>query len=174
MVEKKPILEILAALLIGAVVLLMSDRIGELGGFGYLGAFLISLLGSATILIPVPSWAVVVGLSKTLDPVVLGLFAGIGSALGELTSYIFGNGIGAIVLEKRKKEFEKYREWIRKNDFWAIFVLSFLPNPLFDIAGLAAGAAKVHWARFVSFCAIGRVLRFILFGYAGYLFFNGL
>jgi membrane protein DedA with SNARE-associated domain len=76
------------------------------------------------------------------------------------------------VLEKRREDFEKYRESIRKNDFWAIFVLSFLPNPLFDVAGLAAGASKVHWARFLAFCALGRVLRFMLFGYAGNFILN--
>jgi membrane protein YqaA with SNARE-associated domain len=172
MAGKKPVLEILAALGIGAAVLLLSDQITALGNFGYAGAFLVSLMGSATILIPVPSWAVVVGLSKTLDPVALGLAAGIGSAIGELTSYIFGNGVASI-LEERRREFERQEEWIRKNDFWAIFVLAFLPNPVFDVAGLAAGAAKVHWTRFVLFCAMGRVLRFILFGYAGYVFFNG-
>ena len=172
MVEKKPVLEILVALAIGITVVLLSDQIAALGDLGYIGAFLVSLMGSATILVPVPSWAVVVGLAKTLDPVVLGLAAGIGSSIGELTAYIFGNGVASL-LEERKKDFERHKEWIRKNDFWAIFVLSFLPNPFFDVAGLAAGAAKVHWLRFVAFCAVGRVLRFILFGYAGYLVFNG-
>jgi membrane protein YqaA with SNARE-associated domain len=171
---KKPILEIAAALIIGVAVFLLSDRIGEFAEFGYLGAFAISLLGSATILVPVPGWAVVAALSKTLDPLLLGVFAGVGSAIGELTAYIFGNGVAQLLLERKKKDFEKYREMIRKNDFWAIFVLSFLPNPLFDVAGLAAGASRVHWARFLAFCALGRVLRFILFGYAGSVILNGI
>jgi membrane protein YqaA with SNARE-associated domain len=168
----KPVIEIAAALIIGAAVLLLSGRIAEFGELGYLGAFLISLMGSATILVPVPGWAVVAALSKSLDPLLLGIVAGSGSAIGELTAYVFGNGIAQIVLEKRREDFEKYRESIRKNDFWAIFVLSFLPNPLFDVAGLAAGASKVHWARFLAFCALGRVLRFMLFGYAGNFILN--
>jgi membrane protein YqaA with SNARE-associated domain len=170
----KPVIEIAAALVIGAAVLLLSGRIAEFGELGYVGAFLISLMGSATILIPVPGWAVVAALSKSLDPLLLGIVAGAGSAIGELTAYFFGNGVAQLVLSKRKEEFEKYRGWIRENDFWAIFVLSFLPNPLFDVAGLAAGASKVHWARFLAFCALGRVLRFILFGYAGSLILNGI
>jgi len=173
MVGKKPILEIAVALIIGATVLLLSDQIAALGDWGYVGAFFISMAGSATILVPVPSWAVVVGLAKTLDPLTLGIVAGLGSAIGELTAYLFGNGIGRI-LEEKSKDFEKHKEWMRKNDVLAIFVLSFLPNPVFDIAGLAAGAAKVHWLRFVGVCAVGRVLRFVLFGYAGYALFNGI
>lgn len=172
MVKKVPILEIGIALLIGATVLLLSDQIAALGDWGYVGAFLVSMMGSATILVPVPGWAVVVGLAKTLDPLILGIVAGLGSAIGELTAYLFGNGIGRI-LEEKSKDFEKHKEWMRENDVWAIFVLSFLPNPVFDVAGLAAGAAKVHWVRFVGVCAVGRVLRFILFGYAGYVLFNG-
>jgi membrane protein YqaA with SNARE-associated domain len=171
---KKPVLEIAAALVIGVIVLALSGRIAEFGALGYLGAFIISLLGSATILVPVPGWAVVAALSTTLDPLLLGIFAGTGSALGELTAYLFGSGVAGILLEKRRKEFEKYRGWIRENDFWAIFALSFLPNPLFDVAGLAAGASRVHWARFLAFCALGRVLRFVLFGYAGHALLNAL
>jgi membrane protein YqaA with SNARE-associated domain len=171
---KKPVLEIAAALVIGVVVLAFSGKVAEFGELGYLGAFVISFMGSATILVPVPGWAVVAALSGVLDPLALGIVAGVGSAIGELTAYLFGNGIAQLVLAQRKKEFEKYRGWIRENDFWAIFILSFLPNPLFDVAGLAAGASKVHWARFLAFCALGRVLRFILFGYAGSLILNGI
>lgn len=173
MAGKKPVLEIAAAILIGGAVLLLGDKISQLGSLGYLGAFFISLMGSATILVPVPGWAVVVGLSKSLDPFLLGLVAGLGSAIGELTAYVFGNGMGTLLLEKRKEEFEKHIEWMRKNDFAAIFVLSFLPNPIFDVAGLAAGASKVHWLRFVAFCALGRVLRFLIFVYTGHILFNG-
>ena len=171
MAGEKPIIEILAALGIAIVVLLLSDQIAALGNWGYLGAFFISLMGSATILVPVPSWAVVIGLSKSLDPVILGIVAGIGSAIGELTAYLFGSGMGTLI--ERKTEFKRQKEWMQKNDFAAIFVLSFIPNPLFDIAGLAAGAAKVPWFRFLLFCALGRILRFVIFGFAGYYFFNG-
>jgi len=171
MAGEKPIIEILAALGIAIVVLLLSDQIAALGNWGYLGAFFISLMGSATILVPVPSWAVVIGLSKSLDPVILGIVAGIGSAIGELTAYLFGSGMGTLI--ERKTEFKRQKEWMQKNDFAAIFVLSFIPNPLFDMAGLAAGAAKVPWFRFLLFCALGRILRFVIFGFAGYYFFNG-
>ncbi len=171
MVKKLPILEITVAVIIGAVVLLLSDQIEALGNWGYVGAFIISLMGSATILIPVPSWAVIVGLAKTLNPLTLGIVSGVGSAIGELTAYLFGNGMGRLI--EKRKDFQNQKEWIQSNDFWAIFVLSFLPNPLFDVAGLAAGAAKVPWTRFLLFCGTGRILRFIVFGYAGYALFNG-
>ena len=166
-----PLLNIAIAIGIAVIVLLLSNQMEALGNWGYLGAFFISMLGSATILIPVPGWAVVLGLSKSLNPVLLGIVAGIGSAIGELTAYLFGHGMGRLI--EKKKEFAKQKNWMQKNDFAAIFVLSFIPNPLFDMAGLAAGAAKVPWFRFLLFCALGRVLRFILFGFAGYYFFNG-
>jgi len=173
--EKKkglPILEILFAVVVVILVLLFNNDIAALGSWGYLGVFLISALSSATILIPVPSWGAVIALSGVLNPVLLGLCAGIGSAIGELTSYIFGSGVAELAMGN-KKQYEKYKEWIKKNDFVAIFVLAFIPNPLFDLAGLAAGAAGVSPLRFVIFCAAGRVLRFILFGFAGYYLLNG-
>ena len=174
MEEKKglPVLQILFAVAVGIAVILFNNDIAALGSWGYLGVFLISALSSATILVPVPSWGAVIGLSGVLNPVLLGICAGAGSAIGELTSYLFGSGVAELVV-KNKKQYEKYKEWIKKNDFVAIFVLSFIPNPLFDIAGLAAGAAGVSPLRFVIFCAAGRILRFILFGYAGYFLLNG-
>ncbi|MEM4272053.1 MAG: VTT domain-containing protein [Candidatus Bilamarchaeaceae archaeon] len=174
MEEKKglPILQILFAAAVAALVILFNDEIAGLGSWGYFGVFLVSALSSATILVPVPSWGAVIALGGVLNPLLVGVCAGIGSAIGELTSYLFGSGVAELAV-KNKKQYEKYKEWIKRNDFWAIFALSFLPNPLFDVAGLAAGAAKVSPLRFVIFCAVGRTLRFTLFGFAGYYLLNG-
>ncbi|MCX6768478.1 MAG: VTT domain-containing protein [Candidatus Micrarchaeota archaeon] len=155
----KAILQILFGFAIAIVVLFMSDQIAALGNYGYLGVFIISALSSATIFIPAPGWAVVAAMATILNPIYVGIIAGIGSAIGELTGYMVGEG--AIGLAHRKK-YEKFLVWIQKNDMLAILVFSFLPNPFFDIAGIAAGAAKVPAWRYVLFCAIGRSIRYVL------------
>ncbi|MCB0107342.1 MAG: hypothetical protein KDE53_15585 [Caldilineaceae bacterium] len=55
------------------------------GHWGYLGAFLISLVASATIILPAPGIVVIMAMGAALNPFVLGIVAGLGSAFGELT-----------------------------------------------------------------------------------------
>jgi len=158
----KAIVQIVFGIIIAAIVLLFSDRIAELSAYGYIGVFLISLLSSATILIPAPGWAVVVALSKTLDPYILGIAAGVGSGLGEMVGYEVGNGARRLIdkNDNNIKAIEKYGAV-------AIFFLAFIPNPLFDVAGLAAGALKMPMWKFLLATVSGRILRFFLLAYLG-------
>ncbi|MFA5049599.1 MAG: VTT domain-containing protein [Candidatus Micrarchaeia archaeon] len=164
--EKKYVLQILFAILITIIVLLYGSRVEDYAAFGYFGVFIISLISSATIIIPAPGWIAVLELGKYLDPILLGIFAGIGSAIGELTGYFAGSGIVGI-LGKDKKIINEHKEIIRKYDISAIFFLSFIPNPAFDFAGIAAGAIKMDVKKFLIACAIGKSLRFFLIAYLG-------
>ncbi|MFH0884085.1 MAG: VTT domain-containing protein [Candidatus Micrarchaeota archaeon] len=166
--EKKTegILQIIAAIGIAAAVLYFSGDIAALGGYGYLGAFLIALLSSATILFPAPGWAVVIAMSAALDPIILGVVVGIGSAIGEMTGYLAGEGVRDL-MSSRIKESKRMEELVRKYDVAAIFVLAFIPNPLFDVAGVIAGSLKIAWWRYLLSCAAGRILRYILLAFLG-------
>ena len=155
--------QIIFSIAIIAVVLLFSNQMAALKDYGYLGVFLISLLTSATVLIPVPGWAVVIAMSNTLNPYLLGIAAGLGSGLGEITGYLIGSGTVTIVDPKHKK----HLELIEKYDVFAIFFLAFIPNPLFDVAGLAAGLVRMPLWKFLLATILGRILRFILLAYFG-------
>ena len=122
----KGILEITFAVVIVLLTFFFKDQIIQLGDYGYLGVFLISLLSSATILLPAPGWAVVFALGRSLDPFYLALFAGLGSGIGELTAYFAGNGIQSII---KNKHLEQIKQFIKNYDIYAILILSFIPNP---------------------------------------------
>jgi len=160
------ILEIASAILIAAAVIYFSDSILSLGAYGYGGAFLISLLSSATIIFPAPGWAAIVALSRTLDPVYLGIVAGIGSAIGELTGYLAGDGVRDLI-NNRIKETKSIEDVVRKYGAAGIFVFAFLPNPLFDVAGIVAGGLKLPWWQYLAACAAGRVIRYVLLAMIG-------
>ena len=49
----------------------------------------------------------------------------------------------------------------------AILVLATIPNPLFDLAGMASGALRIPVTRFLFFCWIGKTIKMLLFAYAG-------
>jgi membrane protein YqaA with SNARE-associated domain len=140
-------------------------RVANLAGYGYLGAFLISLLSSATIILPVPGIAVIFALGATYNPYLVGLAAGAGSALGELSGYMAGySGQGVF---KKSKTYLRMEHWMRRRGSVVIFVLAFVPNPIFDLAGAAAGILKYPVWKFLLFCFLGKTPRSILVAFAG-------
>jgi membrane protein YqaA with SNARE-associated domain len=161
-------LQLVFAIAIVVAVHILSSDIAALGDYGYAGVFAISLLASATILFPAPGWAVVVALSTSLDPFLLAIAAGAGSAIGELTGFLAGEGIRDI-LNSRIKETKDVEAIVRRYGVAAIFFFAFVPNPLFDIAGIVSGGLRIRWWKFLLACAAGRMLRFLLLAMAGAL-----
>ncbi len=161
----KGILEIVFGIAIVVTVFLLSDQLKTLQEFGYVGVFVISLLSAATIFIPTPGWAIVAAMATVLNPIYVGFVAGIGSGLGEISGYIIGKG--ASDTTNINERFKSWKEWIRKNDFFAVAILAFIPNPAFDVAGLAAGALGIPLWKFLTACIVGRTLRYVLLAFLG-------
>jgi membrane protein YqaA with SNARE-associated domain len=164
--KREGLFQILLAVLIVLAVLLFSRDIEALTSYGYIGVFFIAMLSTATIIFPSPGWAALIAMSPFLDPVLLGIAAGIGAAVGEMTGFLAGDGAREI-LRNHVKESKGIEETVRKYGLWGIFVLSFVPNPLFDVAGLVAGGLKMQWWQFLLACAAGRVLRYVLVAIVG-------
>jgi len=159
---------ILLVIVIILAVLYVSDDIERFASYGYAGVFIIAMLSTATVIFPSPAWGAVIIVSIYLDPVLVGIVAGIGAAIGELTGYIAGKGARKM-LKNHIKESRKIEEFVKKYGMWGIFGLSFIPNPLFDIAGLVAGGLKMKWWRFLISCAAGRILRYVFLAMVGAL-----
>ncbi len=162
------LLRILAiAAVIGITVYIYSirDHVEEFAAYGYPGIFLIALMANATVFLPAPGVAVVFAMGSIFNPIGVALAAGTGGALGELSGYLAGFS-GQAVVEKTDV-YNKISPWIEKYGGWAILVLSAIPNPFFDIAGIAAGMAKMKPWRFLFFCWIGQLIKMAIFAYAG-------
>lgn len=160
------ILAILAAVLITLVIFLFRGSLGDLRTYGYAGVFLINLIASASLVIPVPGLAVVIAGGYFLNPFLVALIAGAAQPIGELTGYLAGYG-GEVVIE-RTKLFHKLCGWMRRHGDIIIFVLSVIPNPLFDLAGVAAGAVGYSVWRFLLICWIGKTIKSLVFALAGH------
>ena len=160
------ILAILAVIAITATIFVFRDQVADLEAYGYLGAFLISLITSATIFLPVPGIVLIAGLGASFDPVLIGLAAGAGSALGELTGYMAGFS-GQVVFEN-SRFYPRLERWMRRRGFIAITVLSFVPNPFFDVAGATAGALRFPLWKFLLACFVGKGVRYILVAWLGW------
>ena len=143
------------------------DRVEEFAAYGYPGIFLIMLLANATIFLPAPGVAMVfaMGGMNIFNPLYLAISAGTGGVLGELSGYLAGFSGQAVV--ERMDVYEKINPWVEKYGGWSILILSAVPNPFFDIAGIAAGMAKMPLWKFMVFCWVGQIIKMALFAYAG-------
>lgn len=108
---------------------------------------------------------IVAAASAALDPMLCILAGGIGSAIGEQVSYLSGR-IGLSWIRQDHEENNLVMRWLEKHDFLVVFLFAFVPLPVFDIAGLAAGANKMWWPRYMLAAVSGKILKFavIVFG----------
>jgi membrane protein YqaA with SNARE-associated domain len=148
--------------------------VSRLQTYGYIGVFLISLVGAASIFLPTPSLAATIGGGIVLDPILglppfllVGLVAGVAEALGEFTGYALGFGGSPAVRERRF--YRALERWMTRHGTITMFVFSAIPNPLFDVAGVAAGAVRMPPSRFFFSVLAGKVVKDITVAGAGVL-----
>jgi len=163
--HRAQIVALLFSVGVTTVIVIFRRQLANLAGYGYLGVFLISLLGNATVILPVPSLAVVFAGGGVLNPLLVGLVAGLGEPLGELTGYLAGYGGSAVIADTPR--FERVKDWMRRRGFLTLFVLSAIPNPLFDLAGIAAGALRYPVWRFLAACWLGKTSKALILAYLG-------
>lgn len=135
---------------------------------GYIGIFLASFIGSAAIILPIPSFIFVFTLGAVMNPWLVGISAGIGSALGELTGYALGKGGGNLIEIKYKKEVEKYKKWIEKDKAFLLIVL-FAATPLpDDVVGILCGVFDYNLKKFVIASIIGKCILNLVLAWGGF------
>ena len=171
MAGKKPLfsaqdaLALLGAICISLLAVYLFSKVQGLQDWGYAGVFFISLVSSATVFVPMPGFAVVFAMGAFLNPLLVGIAAGIGSGLGEITGYLAGfAGHDAVM---RTKVFRQHKDGIEKYGPLAIFALAFVPNPIFDVAGVASGAIRMPLWKFLLATICGKMARYILLAYIG-------
>ncbi|MDW8064347.1 MAG: VTT domain-containing protein [Anaerolineae bacterium] len=155
-------------ILVGAVwfSLRYRDRFSEWARFGYPAVFLISALTNATLILPLPGLAVTTLAGGVFNPWIVGVVAGLGQAVGELTGYLAGYG-GQTVVDNLPRYAQLVR-WMRRFGPWVIFVLALIPNPVFDVAGIVAGSTRMPLWQFLLPCAAGKILKNLIVAWAGF------
>jgi len=163
---------VIMLIIIALTVLLViyRERIQVLKTYGYPGIFVFSILANATILIPIPGVVFTSAMGAVFNPFWVSIAAGAGAAIGELSGYMAGFSGQAVV--ENSERYQRIVAWMRKYGDVTILVLAFIPNPLFDLAGMAAGILKVPIWKFMVYCVIGKILKMMMFAYAGEWFIN--
>lgn len=135
-----------------------------IGAWGYLGVFAVSLVSSASIIVPLPGPLLIAAAALVLNPWLVGIAAGLGSGIGELTGYAAGRAGKAVVQAQGAKQSASLRwlawaeKWAQKRGmFFVVFACAATPLPM-DIAGIVAGVAGYDWRRFLVASILGKTV----------------
>ena len=136
----------------------------NLGNYGYLGLFVISIIGNATLIIPAPVFVLACAAGVVYGPIGVGVVAGLGAALGELTGYMAGAGGKALIPQGRR--YEQLTRFMQRHGMLTIFLLGAIPNLIFDVGGLIAGALRMKAWKFILAAWAGKAIRLSLTAWA--------
>jgi len=159
------IISLVAVIGVSVFIFSIRDQVEEFAHYGYPGIFLVALLANATVLLPAPGVAVIFAMGSIFNPLTVGFVAGAGGAIGELSGYLAGFSGQAIV--ERADIYERIHPWVEKYGTLAILILAAVPNPFFDLAGIAAGISKIPMTQFLLACWIGQTIKMTTFAFAG-------
>lgn len=159
------ILSLFFVIAISVYIYSIRDQASQLAVYGYPGIFLLSFMAYATVLLPAPGVAVVIAMGAVFHPLGVGVAAGAGAALGEITGYLAGFSGQAVI--ERVGIYDRLTKWMARNGPLTVLVLAAVPNPFFDIAGATAGALGMRMSKFLFWCWIGETIKMIIFAYSG-------
>jgi membrane protein YqaA with SNARE-associated domain len=159
---------------IAALAVIYSDEVRNLEEYGYAGAFVISFMAGATIIVYVPGVPVVFALGGILPyPFLVGIAAGLGEALGEFTGYLPGRGSRSFLQNQKpgrgQRVYARVEGWMKKRGYLTLFLASAVFNPFFDLFGATAGATRMTPWKFYLVCAAGKAVKGTYVAYLGML-----
>ncbi len=174
-----------AVTILGFAVLLLATGLALVGGdfagppasatAGYTALFVAGVLASVTLFLPVPMIGMVFVTASFLNPFAVGLVAAAGISAGLWPTYFAGTaGVSTVEGVERSRNAmvrgatSRILRWFRTRPVWASFLLAAIPNPVFDLAGVMAGATGVPFRQFLLGSFAGKSLQMIIIALAGY------
>jgi membrane protein YqaA with SNARE-associated domain len=147
------------------VYLTQPDILDNLQGYGYLGAFIVSLVLNGTVLLPVGNMPIMASFGATLQtPLFVGLAGGAGAGIGEMTGYLLGRSGRGLIDQGRM--YSSVERWVKRWGWLAVFLLSVFPL-IFDVVGIICGALRMPTWRFFLACWLGRTVSYTAAAYLG-------
>jgi membrane protein YqaA with SNARE-associated domain len=156
---------VIAFVVVGTV-LWLTDNL-NLENLGYGGVWIVSFIAAGSIILPVPGpTAVCIAAAPDLglNPLFIGIISASAEALGELTGYIAGLS-GRSLLE-RNRFYPKMYSMVKKRGGLILFFGAIIPNPLFDVIGIAAGSIGYPIKRFLAVVFVAKAIKSTSIAYA--------
>ena len=139
--------------------------------FGYSGVFILSLLCNITFFLPAPLVVPFYAIGATHNPILLGLYSGLGSTIGEFSSYYIGIGGSKIINKKYSKQVAITKRLLERHGAFLIFLFAFTPLPD-DLLLVTYGIIKYDLKKAFTAMLLGKIHMNTLVSYAGRYSFN--
>jgi membrane protein YqaA with SNARE-associated domain len=138
--------------------------------YGYLGIFLISLIGAMSIFVPIPYTIVIfiLGGLQAFDPFLIAVAAGLGSAIGEFSGYLLGVGGRKVIGDRYKKKMDFITKLFKKYGSIAIFIFALTPLPD-DLLFIPLGVMRYSLLRAFIPAVLGKFFSNLIIAYSGRL-----
>ncbi|HII72164.1 TPA: hypothetical protein HA265_05410 [Candidatus Woesearchaeota archaeon] len=130
---------------------------------GYIASFLIALFGEAATFSFISVYPAIITLAAGgLNPIALGIIAGLGMTAGNMLYYYLGYRGKEVLTEKYEHKIDRLLRWMEKEPCWIIQLVIFLyvaftplPNNLLTVA---CGVADHRWKRLLPPLIIGNIV----------------
>jgi membrane protein YqaA with SNARE-associated domain len=154
-------------LILSLVIYLTGGLSDDISAYGYLGVFLISLLATTVFFLPLPNVPIVFLMGAILNPFLVGLIAGIGESIGEITGYTAGLS-GKEAPDNKKQRYTKIKGLMRRRGTLMLFLFSAIPNPFFKLVGISAGTIRYPFWKFLLVVLAGKTVKGMAIALLGY------
>lgn len=147
-------------------VLWLTDSL-NLENIGYGGVWIVSFIAAGSVILPIPGPAVVCVAAAPdlgLSPLIIGIVSASAEALGEMTGYLAGLS-GRSLLERNKYYPRVHRLVLRRGGL-ILFFGAIIPNPLFDVIGIAVGSIGYPIKRFLAVVFVAKAIKSTAIAYA--------
>ena len=145
----------------------------SLDQLGLVGVFLASMLSHLTVVARDMFIPVFLHMAPKYNPLILGGSAGLGGALGEVTTYLLGWGIAESVRGNQSKMEDKVAKWVSKYGLWAVLLVSLTPLPDTPVV-LLAGSNRLPFTKLLIVEVVGKTAYYTLGAVIGTFIFTGL
>lgn len=136
--------------------------------YGYFGVFTMSIVGAAFIVVPVPYTLFIYMLGAFLDPFLLAIAGGLGSAVGEFSGYMFGYYGRKVIGKEQRRKMEFMVRFLNHYGPIAIFLFALTPLPD-DLLFIPFGMMRYRFVKAFVPCILGKTLMCFILAYSGQL-----
>lgn len=134
-------------------------KLKHLNKYGYLGIFLFCLIGNIAMFSPAAPMITLIS-GRYYTAWLVGLTAALGAILGEVLAYNVG-AVGQLAI-KDEPWFETVHQYMEKNGFLTILMVTAVPNPVFNFAGGAAGFLHYPMWKFLIASFLGNWMQYTI------------
>jgi len=154
------------ALVSGYLLLLFFTDTARVEEMGLWGIFIVTLLSHSTMVARDIFVPLFLALTPLYNPILLGVAAGVGGAIGDIIPYLLGLGVAETVESAGGRAEDLVGKWIKKYGLWAVLVVAATPLPDLPVVMLA-GTRRLPLHKLLVIEAVGKTALYSVGAWVG-------